>query len=113
MTYSDNPCYDCTALCCKNLIIEIQHIDVVREPSLLPVVTLMKTMDGDVDGDSEWDQQYNLACGSSHPCKMLSADDTCSIYKSRPNACVGFEAGGEHCNELREEAGLPPITKSK
>ena len=102
-----NPCAGC-GLCCKSLIIEIDHVDVVREPRLLPVVVLLDG-DGSVEYESEWDKQYRLACGSKHPCKLLDGDGKCSIYSTRPNACVMFEVGGEHCNELREEHGLPVI----
>jgi len=98
-----NPCADC-GLCCRELIIEIQHLDVVREPRLLEVAPPFQW-----DGEDIWERQYRLACGSSHPCLLLTADNRCSIYPTRPNACVGFEVGGEHCNELREEAGLTPI----
>lgn len=97
-------CKDC-GLCCKTMIIEIDHIDVVREPKLLPIVTLLDG-GGRIKYDSDWEKQYNLACGG---CPMLSGDNRCTIYPTRPNCCVAFEVGGERCQELREEHGLPPI----
>lgn len=103
-----NPCENC-GLCCRKLIIEIQHIDVVREPSLLPIVTLLDG-NGAISFESEWEREYMLACGETVPCQMLDADSRCKIYPTRPNTCVGFEAGGEQCNELREQAGMPPIS---
>jgi len=97
-------CKDC-GLCCKTMIIEIDHIDVVREPRLLPVVTLLDG-NGRIKYDSDWEKQYSLACGG---CQLLSEDNRCTIYPTRPNCCVAFECGGERCQELREEHGLPPI----
>ena len=108
-----NPCEAC-GLCCRKLIIEIDHVDVVREPRLLPVATLAHGVDSwpdEVTGepiyDDKWDREYILARGRG--CPMLSDDNQCSIYPTRPNVCVQFEVGGERCNELREAAGLPPI----
>jgi len=34
-----------------------------------------------------------LACGKDKPCMFLAEDNRCSIYPTRPNACVGMEAG--------------------
>lgn len=99
----NSPCDNC-GLCCSKLIIEIEHIDVVREPKLLPIVEQMDVME-----DSPWDRQYLLACGSGMPCKMLGEDKKCQIYPTRPNTCIGFEVGCDKCNELREDYGLPPI----
>lgn len=110
MQLDNDPCRDC-GLCCKSLIIEIGHVDVVREPRLLPVVTLMDG-NGSIQYESEWEKEYRLACGSKHPCQMLDANNRCTIYATRPNPCVHFEVGGEYCNELREEHGLPPVTLS-
>lgn len=100
-------CDQCGA-CCRNLIIEIDHIDVVREPSLLPVVTLLDG-GGRVQYESEWEKQYGLACGSKHPCQKLGEDNRCTIYPTRPNVCVGFEPGSEQCQEIREAVGIGPL----
>lgn len=97
-------CKDC-GLCCKTMIIEIDHIDVVREPRLLPIVTLLDS-GGRIKYDSDWEKQYSLACGG---CQLLSEDNRCTIYPTRPNCCVAFEVGGERCQEMREEHGLLPI----
>ncbi len=97
-------CKDC-GLCCKTMIIEIDHIDVVRESRLLPVVTLLDG-NGRIKYESDWEKQYSLAFGG---CQLLTEDNRCTIYPTRPNCCVAFECGGERCQELREEHGLPPI----
>ncbi len=100
-------CFDC-GLCCKSLIIEIDHVDVVREAKLLPVVTLLDGH-GMIKYDSDWEKQYSLACGRNMPCKLLSEGNQCTIYATRPTCCVMFEVGGEHCNELRDDHGLKLI----
>lgn len=104
---TESPCKDC-GLCCTKLIIEIEHIDVVREPKLLPIARLMNP---DRPRDSLWENEYMLACGSAMPCGMLTEDKKCSIYPTRPNTCVGFEVGCDKCNELREDYGLPPLNE--
>lgn len=101
--------YECDkecGLCCQRLIIEIDHIDVVREPRLLPVIELLDG-NGKIVYDSEWEKEYMLVCGK--PCAMLGAENRCQIYPTRPNCCVAFAAGGEKCQELRQDYGLPPL----
>lgn len=100
-------CDNC-GLCCKKLIIEIDHVDVVREPKRVGIAKQMKGM---YEEESPWDREYMLACGASMPCPMLGTDNLCQIYPTRPNVCVAFEAGSEQCNELREENGLLPISR--
>lgn len=100
-----DPCADC-GLCCQKLIIEIGHVDVVREPKLLEHCTKMDG-NGALEFDSVWDTPYLL---SHRGCPLLNDCNRCTIYPTRPNVCVRFEVGSEHCNELREEAGLPPLT---
>jgi Fe-S-cluster containining protein len=100
-----SPCDNC-GLCCNKLIIEIQHIDVVRAPNLLPIVQLQTP---DRPRDSLWENEYMLACGSAMPCGMLTDDLKCSIYPTRPNVCISFEVGSEQCQTLREDYGLPPL----
>ena len=101
-----NPCYDC-GLCCSKLIVEIEHVDVVREPKLLPFVTLLDDS-GEMKYANVWEKEYRLTCGNR--CPMLGDDKKCGIHPTRPNVCVEFEVGGEECNELRLAAGLPQLT---
>jgi Fe-S-cluster containining protein len=100
--------YECDkcAACCKALIIEISHLDVVREPKILPVVTLLDG-NGKIQYDSDWEKQYSLACGQASPCGLLGADNLCTIYLSRPNCCVGMQAGDDQCQMARGVMGLP------
>lgn len=101
---------DGCGLCCDKLIIEIQHIDVVREPKLLPIVRLQNP---DRPRNSLWENEYTLACGHRMPCGMLTDDKKCSIYPTRPNVCISFEVGSEQCTTLREDYGLPPLFEEK
>jgi Fe-S-cluster containining protein len=48
-----------------------------------------------------------LACAA--PCPFLTAENHCSIYATRPNCCVGLQAGDEQCQESRESDGLPQL----
>lgn len=111
MTYQ---CDQCGA-CCRHLIIEIGWIDYLREPSLRDVTKPFRVLEGmqieDADGNPiENPDPYMaggmLACGVNHPCPKLGADSRCTIYPTRPNDCVGMQAGDRQCQEARRAAGL-------
>lgn len=104
---TSTPCFEC-GLCCTQLIIEIEHLDVVREPALLEHATLLDGH-GTIQYDDEWDKVYGLAAGFCRPCPMLTTTKQCAIYPTRPNCCVSFEVGGAKCNELRVAASLPSV----
>lgn len=91
-----NKCKRCGS-CCRNLIIEISQLDVVREPRLLKVAKLMNV---DLEYESDWDKEYLLACGKTMPCPFLK-NNLCEIYPTRPNVCVAMEPGGEQCKMVR------------
>ncbi|KKK66302.1 hypothetical protein LCGC14_2965470 [marine sediment metagenome] len=94
-------CERCGA-CCRNAILEIQHLDVVREPRLLEHA---KLLDADLGHESDWDKEYFLPT----PCPFLVVcigsivHDTCSIYPTRPNMCVAFDPDDEGGED--EESG--------
>ena len=100
-----HPECDRCGLCCRDLIVEIGHVDVVREPKLRTAI-----IEAHAAGPDDWEAEYILcAC---KPCPMLGADNLCTIYPTRPNVCVAFEAGSEQCRELRERRGLPPLKEA-
>lgn len=108
-TATDGP-YECDGcgLCCRKLIIEIQHIDVVREPRLLDHARLCDGH-GRIVFNDPYKKQYMLACGEAKSCGFLTPENRCAIYPTRPNVCVGFDAGSPKCQGLREQAGLPRL----
>jgi Fe-S-cluster containining protein len=65
--------------------------------------------DGTITYESDWDREYGLACGKTSPCKLLGPDDLCTIYRTRPNACVAFQVGDEQCQMARGSMGLAPL----
>ena len=83
--------------CCRGLIIEAYWHDVLREPRLLdaPPNHDRLTVEDLEDG-------YKCII-LGFPCPFLTADGLCGIYPTRHNACVGFEAGGERCRQVRQE----------
>lgn len=87
-------CRKC-GLCCVGLIIEATELDAWREPRIAAECKELKGMDGPV---------WSIACGPENPCPFHLRDRTCEIYPTRPNACVGFEPGGEQCREVRARA---------
>jgi Fe-S-cluster containining protein len=110
-------CDQCGA-CCRHLIIEIDELDLIREPRLIGKAEAFKVPEGMALIDDEGDETEEivpgygagamLACGSSKPCPMLDGN-RCGIYPTRPNVCVAFKAGTEQCQQARESAGLQPL----
>jgi Fe-S-cluster containining protein len=95
---------DLCGACCRTLLVDIEHVDVVREPCLLQHARLY---DAGITAD-EWDRDYMLAC-PWQPCGLLGPDNHCTIYPTRPNCCVAFQAGSEQCQEARKSVGLAPL----
>jgi Fe-S-cluster containining protein len=102
--------YECDrcGACCREIIVEVQELDVVREPRLAAVAELMDGR-GKVEFESHWERTYLLACGHTHPCPLLGPDNLCGVYPTRPNVCVAFEAGTDLCQQARGMAGLSPL----
>lgn len=98
-------CDRCGACCRGTLIVEAYHLDALREPRIL---------DADVSGrrftmDELFDEDKCVVLAANRPCRFLSAEGHCTIYPTRPNACVAMQAGDEQCQEARSQVGLPPL----
>ncbi len=98
---------DCCGACCQGtLIVEADYLDVLREPALL---------DADIGGrrltieELAEDDGRCILLAAGQACQFLSADGRCTIYPTRPNVCVGMQAGDEQCQEARSRQGLPPL----
>ena len=102
-------CDKCGACCKGTLIVEAEELDVLREPRIIDADPHHrgKTVDQMVhEIQTEW-KAVILAC--SRPCMFLGRDNHCQIYPTRPNACVGMQAGDEQCQQARATIGLPPL----
>lgn len=82
--------------CCRNLIVEIEKLDVIREPRLLEGVLNSEPL----DFNGEPRDIYGLKI----PCPFLMKNNQCSIYPTRPNVCVGFNFGSSQCKYDRRES---------
>lgn len=103
-------CDKCGA-CCRHLIVEADALDLLREPRLIELDPYysQRTFDEALAILNEQGKAIILACGSARPCRFLGADQTCTIYPTRPNDCVGMQAGDEQCQYARGAAGLSPL----
>lgn len=118
--------YDCDGCgaCCRQLIIEVTEVDLIREPRLIPHVEPFSCPPGFVLEDEEGNEAEEqvpgyggggmLACGEGRPCGLLGEAGPdgrrgCTIYPTRPGVCVAMPAGGERCQRARGMAGLPPL----
>jgi len=97
---------DCCGACCRGtLIVEAFYLDALREPRILEAdVTGRKPTLDDLD-----DECRCVLLAAGLPCRFLGMNGRCVIYPTRPNTCVGFEAGDEQCQEARSQLGLPPL----
>lgn len=107
---ADRPRYECDrcGACCKgHLIVECEDVDVLREPRLIDADRHHrgKTVERMLD---DYGRGMVVIIAISGSCPFL-ADDQCSIYPTRPNCCVGLQAGDDQCQEAREAEGLPPL----
>jgi Fe-S-cluster containining protein len=100
---------DQSGACCKgHVMVECDELDVLREPRLIDVDPHHrgKTVHQMVyEIQTEW-KAVMLVIGK--PCPFL-AENKCSIYPTRPNCCVGMQAGDEQCQQCRATEGLPPL----
>lgn len=102
-------CDKCGACCKGSLIVEAEELDVLREPRIIEADAHHrgKSVDQMVHEIQSEGKAVILAC--SRPCMFLGQDNLCQIYPTRPNACVGMQAGDEQCQMARETAGLQPL----
>jgi Fe-S-cluster containining protein len=102
-------CDQCGACCKGSLIVEADDLDVLREPRLIGADRhhAGKSVERMVQDIQTEMMAVILACGSQ--CPFLGGDNRCTIYPTRPNVCVGMQAGDEQCQEARAAEGLPPL----
>jgi Fe-S-cluster containining protein len=102
-------CDNCGACCQGHLIVEADDFDVLREPRLIEADKhhCGKSVEVVVAEIQTEFKAVFLALGA--PCPFLSPDKLCAIYPTRPNCCVGMQAGDEQCQDARAAAGLLPL----
>jgi Fe-S-cluster containining protein len=79
--------------CCRSLIVEAGPLDALREPRIARRGHLLAGRNDDPLEPQEW--AWSLSCGTA--CPFLRPDNTCEIYATRPDACVGFVPGESRC----------------
>ena len=99
-------CDRCGVCCQGTLIVEAYGLDVLREPRVLhaDVHGRVPTMEDLLADDGKC-----ILLAANTPCKFLGNDNCCTIYPTRPNVCVGMEAGDTQCQDARERRGLAPL----
>ena len=105
---------DCCSACCNgHLIVEVYDLDVLREPKLATAgirdwaaLLTRKELMAELEQEGKC---LTIACGEDRPCVFLRQDGRCSIYPTRPNACVAMQAGDDQCQQARCAVGLPPL----
>lgn len=97
-------CDNC-GLCCTQMLARAFVIDALREPRIAQECRRAK-VNGVIN---DW-YMLNLdpANDEMQPCRFHTGKG-CGIYATRPNTCVGFQAGSLDCQNLRKGAGLEPL----
>lgn len=102
--FSGFECDKCGA-CCRTLIVEAFFYDCDREPRIYQI-------DGITDRAKfrEDERCIILHDQKTRACPFLEdATNHCSIYPTRPVACVMVEAGDAKCQQARKMKGLPML----
>ena len=94
---------DCCGLCCQQLLVEANVLDILREPRIASARPLGRH-DPAMILDACW-----ILAGPGMPCPFLSPEHRCQIYPTRPDLCVNFATGSTQCRKLREQHGLPAL----
>ena len=104
--------YECERCgsCCGGLgpIIEADIVDAARE-SRIPIACERQN---ETMQPETW--MWSLQRDNETPCRFLVRDSEdgaslCSLYDTRPDACVCFAAGSKQCEKVREIANLKPL----
>ena len=121
---SEINCSNCVAACCRagaalalNEIERQRHrkamsVQVILKPKPNPQITKQLVNAVGVDGrtttgviDIEVPQHYGFYF-LTKKCGNLAADNTCTRYDERPDACKQFEVGSDVCLSARAAYGL-------
>lgn len=94
-------CDGCGA-CCRSKLVDVYEVDTLRDPRIAE--QMMPLREPGFDGEIGY-----LNCISNCGCTFLDDESCCSIYPTRPIACVAFEAGDEDCQQCRRDAGILPL----
>jgi hypothetical protein len=92
----------------NNIVPWFYEQNVIREPLLL-YAAHSKWRESMTPDEIHTHLEQEGAClviAGNRPCKFLGEDSLCSIYPTRPNACVGMQAGDEQRQSARAELGL-------
>jgi len=82
------PCRRCGA-CCRELLLEISGLDLLREPRWAP--HLRRYAEVDYDNWRAEPEAVLWMVEAPGGCPFLARDHRCRIYPTRPDMCVRFE----------------------
>jgi len=103
-----DPCKRCGNCCRGQFIIDLECLDIIREPRLLEQSKPFKGVKGpcglfeDEDGTIYVAHDGNCHRLDQEPHCPFLTDDGCFIYATRPYACLTFVPGCEKCLEVSD-----------
>jgi Fe-S-cluster containining protein len=108
-------CDQCGACCKGTLFVEADDLDFEREPAIKDCDPFYRDKSVTVTREllSDGMRVIMLAGGTDRPCSLLDCENRCTIYPTRPNSCVGMQAGDEQCQMARQSLGIPPLESVK
>jgi Fe-S-cluster containining protein len=105
-------CDKCGACCRGNLLVEVYDLDVWREPRLADAHISLWTREMTKEAlmhELEEEGRCLIIAAAPYACAFLRDDNTCEIYPTRPNVCVGMQAGDEQCQQCRGADGVAEL----
>lgn len=104
MSDSHEPTYECDGCgaCCRTKLVDVFEEDLLREPRLKEPMTVLR--EPGIDYEIGF-----INCITNGACPFLDPENRCSIYPTRPVACVIFPAGSEDCQAARKALNISPL----
>jgi Fe-S-cluster containining protein len=104
----EKPCSHCGA-CCSSYAILLTQVDIDAEPKLKELARPLAEIRSTLAVAAYEDEIYFIAGTDKKParCPLLTEDNRCSIYKTRPRACRRYPSCQFWCKAAAlEKAGL-------
>lgn len=95
-------CQQCGSCCRGSLLVEAYYVDVLRHPALLePGAWMLDELEAE-------HEDRCIVLARDYPCRFLRGTH-CSIYPTRPTACVFMQAGTTQCTDARRMFDLKAV----
>ncbi|MFP4163824.1 MAG: YkgJ family cysteine cluster protein [Chitinispirillaceae bacterium] len=103
---SKNPCTDCNALCCRHVAVGIDTPESRKEYDDIRWYLLHRNVWVSIDHEGSWLLEFRT------PCIHIRDDNTCGIYRNRPEICKEYPADDQLCEGETDEPSYVELFKN-